>query len=115
MLDVIPKISNLLEGIAHVELADSEAPLVMPSIYITQSTSSADVRMDNKDFLTGFIIQLDVYAETPGRCAEIAQVVDDVMQGEGWQRQNGFPMGRQRYMLTYQADVSENYDIYEKE
>ena len=115
MLDVVPKIANLLEGIAHVELANSEAPLVMPSIYITQTTSSADVIMDNRDFLTGFIIQLDVYAETPKRCAEIAQVVDDVMQGEGWQRQNDFPMERQRYVLTYQADVSENYDIYDKE
>lgn len=115
MLDVLPKIANLLEGIAPVEPADSEAPLRMPSIYLTQTQSSADVRMDNKDFLTGFIIQLDIYAETPGRCAEIAQTVDDIMQGEGWQRQNGFPMERQRYMLTYQADVSENYDIYEKE
>lgn len=115
MLDVTPKIANLLKGIAHVELADSEAELVMPSIYITQATSSTDVRMENKDFLTGFIYQLDIYAETPGRCAEIAQAVDDIMQAEGWQRQNGFPMGRQRYMLTYQASVSENYDIYEKE
>ena len=115
MLDVTPKIANLLEGIARVELADSEAPLTMPSIYITQGTSSADVRMENKDFLTGFTYQLDIYAETPKRCAEIAQAVDDVMQSEGWQRQNGFPMERQRYMLTYQASVSENYDIYEKE
>ena len=115
MLDVTPKIANLLEGIARVELADSEAPLTMPSIYITQGTSSADVRMENKDFLTGFLYQLDIYAETPRRCAEIAQAVEDVMQSEGWQRQNGFPMGRQRYMLTYTASVSENYDIYEKE
>ena len=115
MLDLTPKIANLLKGLAPVELADSEAELQMPSIYITQVVSSADVRMENKDFLTGFIYQLDIYAETPGRCAEIAQAVDDIMQGEGWQRQNGFPMGRQRYMLTYQASVSENYDIYEKE
>lgn len=115
MLDVTKKIANLLEEIAHVELANSEAPLVMPSIYITQVSNTTDVRMENKDFLTGFIYQLDIYAETPGRCAEIAQAVDDVMQSEGWQRQNGFPMGRQRYMLTYTASVSENYDIYEKE
>jgi hypothetical protein len=45
----------------------------------------------------------------------MAQAVDDIMQGEGWQRQNGFPMERQRYMLTYQASVSEKFDIYEKE
>ena len=115
MLDVTPEITNLLEGIARVELADSEAPLTMPSIYITQGTSSADVRMDNKDFLTGFIYQLDIYAETPKRRAEIAQAVDDVMQGKGWQRQNGFPMGRQRYMLTYTASVDEKFNIYEKE
>lgn len=115
MLDVLPKIANLLKGIAPVEPADSEAPLRMPSIYVTQTLSSADVIMDNKDFLTGFIIQLDVYAETPGRCAEIAQTVDDIMQGEGWQRQNGFPAERQRYVLTYTASVSENYDIYDKE
>ena len=115
MLDVTKKIANLLEPIAHVELADSEAPLRMPSIYITQGASSADVRMENKDFLTGFIYQLDIYAETPKRCAEIAQAVDDVMQAEGWQRQNGFPMGRQRYMLTYTASVDEKFNIYEKE
>lgn len=115
MLDVTKKIANLLEGLAPVELADSEAPLRMPSIYITQGASSADVRMENKDFLTGFIYQIDVYAETPKKCAEMAQAVDDIMQGEGWQRQNGFPMERQRYMLTYQASVSEKFDIYEKE
>lgn len=115
MLDVTKKIANLLEGVAPVELADSEAELQMPSIYITQVISSADVRMENKDFLTGFIYQLDIYAETPGRCAEIAQAIDDIMQGEGWQRQSGFPMGRQRYQLTYQASVSEKFDIYEKE
>ena len=115
MLDVTKKIANLLEPIAHVELADSEAPLVMPSIYIQQVQASSDVRMDNKDFLTGFIYQLDIYAETPGRCAEIAQAVDDIMQGDGWQRQNGFPMERQRYMLTYTASVDEKYNIYEKE
>ena len=115
MLDVTPKIANLLKNIAHIELADSEAPLVMPSIYIRQVQASADVRMDNKDFLTGFIYQLDIYAETPGRCAEVAQAVDDIMQGEGWQRQNGFPIERQRYVLTYQASVSEQYDIYDKE
>ena len=115
MLDVTKKIANLLEGIAPVELADSEAPLRMPSIYIRQVQASSDVRMDNRDFLTGFIYQLDIYAETPQRCAEIAQEVDDIMQGEGWQRQNGFPMERQRYMLTYQASVGEKFDIYEKE
>lgn len=114
MLDVTKKIANLLEEIAHVELANSEAPLVMPSIYITQVSNTAAVRMDNKDFLTDFVYQLDIYAETPGRCAEIAQAVDDIMQGEGWQRQNGFPMERQRYVLTYIAQVSENYDIYER-
>ena len=91
MLDVTKKIANLLENIAPVELAYSEAPLTMPSIYIQQVQASADVRMDNRDFLTGFIYQLDIYAETPKRCAEIAQAVDDIMQGEGWQRQNGFP------------------------
>lgn len=115
MLDVTPKIANLLEGIAPVELADSEAPLRMPSIYITQVISSADVKMENKDFLTGFIYQLDIYAETSRKCEEIAQAVDDIMQGEGWQRQSGFPMERQRYQLTYQASVSEQYDIYDKE
>ena len=115
MLDVTKKIANLLKGIAPVELANSEAPLRMPSIYIQQIQASADVRMENKDFLTGFIYQLDIYAETPGKCVEMAQVIDDIMQGEGWQRQNGFPMERQRYVLTYQASVSENYDIYDKE
>lgn len=115
MLDVTKKIANLLKGVAHIELADSEAPLIMPSIYIQQVQASSDVRMDNKDFLTGFIYQLDIYAETPARCVEIAQVVDNIMQGEGWQRQNGVPLERQRYVLTYQASISENYDIYEKE
>ena len=115
MLDVTKKIANLLKGIAPVELANSEAPLRMPSIYIQQIQASADVRMENKDFLTGFIYQLDIYAETPGKCVEMAQVIDDIMQGEGWQRQNGFPMERQRYVLTYQASVSEQYDIYDKE
>lgn len=60
MLDVTKKIANLLEEIAHVELANSEAPLVMPSIYITQVSNTAAVRMDNKDFLTDFIYQLDI-------------------------------------------------------
>ena len=115
MLDVSKKIANLLEGIAHIELAGSEAPLQMPSIYLRQVSSTQAVRMDNKDFYTEFIYQLDIYAETAGRCAEIAQVVDDILQGEGWQRQNGLPMGLQRYVLTYTAWVDEKYNIYAKE
>lgn len=115
MLDVLPKISNLLKGIAHIELAGSEAPLKMPSIYLSQASNATAVKFDNKDFLTDIIIQLDIYAETPGRCVEIANVVNEIMQNEGWQRQNGFAMERQRYVLTYTALVSEKYNIYDKE
>jgi hypothetical protein len=46
---------------------------------------------------------------------EIANVVNEIMQNEGWQRQNGFAMERQRYVLTYTALVSEKYNIYDKE
>lgn len=114
MLDVNKKIANLLEPLAHVELADSEAELVMPSIYITSINNSAAVTMDRRDFLTDMSYQLDIYAETPQRCAEIAQAVDDIMQENGWYRSNGQPMGRQRYTLTYNAQVDEKFNTYKE-
>jgi hypothetical protein len=48
MLDVLPKISNLLKGIAHIELAGSEAPLEMLSIYLSQTSNATAVKFDNK-------------------------------------------------------------------
>lgn len=114
MLDVCVKISNLLKPLAHVELGGSEAELRMPSIYITPISNSAAVTMDQRDFLTDMSYQLDIYAETPGRCAEIAQAVDDIMQENGWYRSSGLPMGRQRYTLTYNALVDEKYNTYKE-
>lgn len=115
MLDVTKKISNLLQNIAHVELAGSEAELVLPSIYIEHVSNNAAVSMDKKDFLTEFTYQIDVYAETPQRCIEIAEYVDEAMQNEGWQRSNGALIERQRYTLTYRAVVAENFNIYTEE
>ena len=114
MLDLNKKIANLLKDIAPVELAGSEKELVLPSIYIEQVTNSQEVYFDKKDFLTAFIYQLDIYAETPQRCCEIAQAVADVMQENGWQRSNGEPLGRQRYTLTYKALVDEKYNVYKE-
>ena len=114
MLDLNKKIANLLKGIAHVELSGSEKELELPSIYIQMVSNMTDVAFDNKDFLTRFTYQLDIYAETPQRCCEIAAAVDEVMQNDGWQRSNGALMGRQRYMLTYTALVSEKYNTYKE-
>lgn len=114
MLDLCKKIANLLQELAPVELAGSENPLEMPCIYIEQVSNSADVTFDNRDFLTEFNYQIEIYAETPGKCAEMAQAVDDIMQDNGWTRSNGLPMGRQRYVLTYRAKVSENYNTYKE-
>ena len=40
--------------------------------------------------------------------------IDDIMQPEGWQRSNAQPFGRQRYVLTYRALVSEKYHTYKE-
>lgn len=114
MLDVNVKISNLLKPLAHVELGGSEAELILPSIYITPISNSAAVTMENKDFLTDISYQLDIYAETPKKCAEMAQAVDNIMQANGWYRSNGQPMGRQRYTLTYDTRVSEKFSTYKE-
>lgn len=114
MLDLCKKIANLLQEIAPVELAGTEKALELPCIYIEQVVNNAAVTMDNRDFLTEFSYQIDVYAETPGKCAEMAQAIDDIMQANGWNRSNGLPMGRQRYVLTYRALVSENYNTYKE-
>ena len=114
MLDVTKKIANLLEELAPVELAGSEKELEMPSIYIEQVSNNPAVTMDNRDFLTEFSYQIDIYAETPKKCADMAQAVDDIMQDNGWNRSNGIPMGRQRYVLTYRALVSEKYNTYKE-
>ena len=115
MLDVRFNIANLLKCIAPVELAGSEAPLQMPSLYLSQTMNAPAVKMNKRDFLTEFTIQIDIYAETASRSLEIALEVDRIMQCEGWTRQNGLPMGLQRYVLTYTGLVSEKYHIYEKE
>jgi hypothetical protein len=114
MLDIAPKIANLLKDIAPVELAGSEKPLEMPCIYIEQVANTANVAFDNRDFLTEITYQIDIYAETPQKCAEMAQAVDDIMQDNGWQRSNGIPIERQRYILTYHALVSEKYNTYKE-
>lgn len=115
MLDVLKKISNLLKDLAPVELAGSEKELTLPSIYLQSISNNAAVTLDNKDFLTNFIYQIDIYAEHPQRCIQMAQAVDDIMQANGWRRSNGFLVARQRYTLTYKAVVGENYNIYDKE
>ena len=114
MLDLNQKIANLLKPLAPVELAGSEKELTMPSIYITPISNSTSVSMDNKDFLTAITYQIDIYADTPKACAELAQAVDDILQPEGWQRSNAQPFGRQRYVLTYRALVSEKYHTYKE-
>ena len=114
MLDVCEKISKILDPLAHIELGGSEADLIMPSIYITPISNHAAVTFDQRDFLSEMSYQLDIYAETPKKCAEIAQAVDDIMQENGWYRSNGQPMGRQRYVLTYNSLVSENYNTYKE-
>lgn len=114
MLDLNKKIADLLKGIAPVELAGSEKELKLPSIYIETVSNSQEVAFDHKDFLTAFVYQIDVYAETPQKCCEMAQAVDDVMQLNGWQRSNGVLIGRQRYVLTYRALVSEKYNTYKE-
>ncbi len=115
MLDVLKKISNLLKDIAPVELAGSEKELTLPSIYLQSISNNAAITMDNKDFLTAFAYQIDIYAEHPQKCIEMAQAVDDIMQQNGWRRSNGFLVARQRYTLTYKAVVGEKYNIYDKE
>ncbi len=114
MLDIAPKIANLLKDIAPVELAGSEKELEMPCIYIEQVTNSTNVAFDNRDFLSEISYQIDIYAETPKKCAEMAQAVDDIMQDNGFSRANGIPIERQRYVLTYRALVSEKYNTYKE-
>ncbi|MBR1823781.1 MAG: hypothetical protein IJ779_06055 [Ruminococcus sp.] len=114
MVDVIRKIAESLKGTAPVELSGSEKELQMPCIYLTNISGAPAVTMDNRDFLTAFTYQIDVYAETPKKCVEMAQAVDDIMQQNGWQRSNGVLIGRQRYTLTYKALVSEKYNTYKE-
>ena len=114
MVDVVQKIANLLKPLAPVELAGSEKELTLPSIYITQLSNMTDVAFDKKDFLTSFTYQIDIYAETPKKCAEMAQAVDNIMQPEGWQRSNAQPFGVQRYILTYRSLVSEKHHTYKE-
>ena len=108
------KLSNLLEPLAPVELAGSEAELKLPSIYLTAISNRSDITFDNKDFLTAMSYQIDIYAEYPQKCVEMAQAVDKIMQHEGWTRSSGLLIGRQRYILTYKALISEKYCIYKE-
>ena len=114
MLDLTKKIANLLIDIAPVELAGSEKPLELPSIYIEMVSNMSDTVFDNRDFLTEFVYQIDAYAETPAKCCEMAQCIDNVMQDNGWQRSNGALIERQRYVMTYRALVDEKYNTYKE-
>lgn len=114
MVDVTKKIANLLEPLCPVELSGSEREFKMPCIYIETVSNAPTVTMDNKDFLTRATYQIDCYAETPQKCVEMAQAVDDIMQPQGWQRINGVLMGRQRYCLTYKALITEKYSTYKE-
>lgn len=114
MLDVTKKIAAILKGIAPIELAGSEKELQLPSIYIDMVSNRPETTFDNKDFLTRFTYQLDIYAETPQKCVEIAEAVDTQMQINGWYRDNAVLMGRQRYMLLYTALIDEHYNTYKE-
>lgn len=114
MLDVTKKIADMFKSIAPVELAGSEKELTLPSIYLQLISNSAAVTMEHKDFLTRFTYQVDIYAETPKKCCDIAAETDSIMQLNGWQRSNGDLIGRQRYTATYKAIISEKYDTYKE-
>lgn len=112
MLDLNKEVADLLKGIAPVELAGSEKELELPMIYIQSASNSTEVEFENKDFYTRFIFQIDIYAETPQKCVEMAKAVNEKMQKAGFSRTNGKPFGRQRYMLTYSVSVSEKLSTY---
>ena len=109
MLDLNKKIADLLKELAPVELAGSEKEFTLPSIYREMTSNNTDVAMENKDFLTKFIYRINAYAETPKKCCEMAQAIDTIMQENGWQRNNGALIGRQRYVQTYTELVSEKF------
>ena len=114
MLDVTKKISAILKGIAAVELAGSEKELQLLSIYIDMISNRPEATFEHKDFLTQFTYQLDIYAETPQKCVEIAEAVDTQMQLNGWYRDSAALMGRQRYMMIYTALIDEKYNTYKE-
>lgn len=115
MIDYSKKIANLLECIAPVELAGTERELSLPMIIIEQAVNSSVVRFEGRDFLTESRYQIDCYAETPKRCIEMAEAVNDIMQANGWQRTSGQLIGRQRFVLMFKAIVDEKYNTYSKE
>lgn len=115
MVDVNKQISDLLSGISHVELANTEAQPNMPYITIECSQNVSTAIIKGKDYLSRIIYQIDCYAETPKEVNEMALQVNEKMTGAGFVRSNGKQFGRQRYMLTFKGIVDEKLRVYREE
>lgn len=115
MVDVNKPISDLLKGIATIELADTESETKGSFITIENTLDSSEVVLRGEDYLSRVIYQIDCYADTPKQTKEMAIQVSKRMLKAGFSRSNGKQFGRQRYMMTFKALIDENLTVYREE
>lgn len=86
MIDIKPYVAEKLDGIAPVELSFYGGLRKLPVIILTETGGSAAVVIGNRERVSSYILQLDVYAETMNECEEISAQVSEAMAAAGFRR-----------------------------
>jgi len=86
MIDIKPYAAEKIKDIAPVELSFYEGLRILPVIIMTETGGSAAVTIGNRERITSYTLQLDVYAEKMNEAEEIAAQVCNAMASAGFRR-----------------------------
>ncbi len=86
MTDIKPYAAEKLKDIASVELSFHDGLRTLPVIIMTETGGSAAEVIGNAERVSGYTLQLDVYAETMSGAEETAQRVCAAMTSAGFRR-----------------------------
>lgn len=86
MIDIKPYAAEKIKDIAVVELSFYDGLRTLPVIVMTETGGSAAEVIGNRERVSSYTLQLDVYAETMSRAEELAAEVASAMSEAGFGR-----------------------------
>ena len=86
MIDIKPYAAEKIKDIAAVELSFYDGLRTLPVIVMTETGGSAAEVIGNRERVSSYTLQLDVYAETMRRAEELAAEVASTMSEAGFRR-----------------------------
>lgn len=86
MIDIKPYAAEKLKDIAAVELSFYDGLRALPVIVMTETGGGAVLTIGNKERVSRYTLQLDVYADKPEEAEETARQACDAMIAAGFRR-----------------------------